>query len=261
VKRSDDPLGDALTKVKRAKRHVKIADVAIHNYVLGKPYEIVMDRDTEPPQKTAFLRILKAIPDEADEAVFTAIQNLRSALDYIAWAVASRTGTPASPEHIAFPFFRSKAAFEQSGIKREIEKAIGSVWYDFVAAHQPYPGGNDVLCALNVANRVEKHRLLMHVGGITANSLRSVSRVTANADATNLWVKIYHQAVHHGPLYDGMNLVSVHETSGDPEIAMTFQVALREVAGFETQPAVVALNSFAYAVESVLGEARNIFWP
>lgn len=229
-----DPLDDARTKVRRANKQIKSADVLIHNYLFAKPYEIVIEHDIAAAKKTARLRFRSEIPDEADEAVESALQNLRSALDYIANAIVLRLGPPpVKVEAISFPIWKSESAFLDPGAQGSIRKIGGSDWLAFLAVQKPYRGGNDALYALNAANNIEKHRHLARMGSVGGPGGRFEASLASTLS--------FNVAMFMGGLEDGMELASVTDSQSDPKISMTVFLALREAPTFERTPATVTL--------------------
>ncbi len=248
-----DDLDDARVKLRRANKHIKTASVLIHNYVFSKPYEIVIEHDAAAKKKTARFWSRSRIPDEADEAVESVVQNLRSALDYIAHAAVLKRGPPPVPfEKIAFPIFKNRAAFTDPGTQGYIRKIGGVEWLNFLAAQKPYGGGDDVLFALNAANNVEKHRHLARIGGTAGGGGRF--KAFGPHIRFNVGMLI-------GSLDDGMELVSVNDTASDPEVKLAVFIALRGAPGFERTPAEKALLTFYHRVEAVLTDARRAFFP
>ena len=249
-----DPLDDARTQIKRAKKKIKQLGTFVHNYAFRQPYRMIVEHDVAARKKVARLRIVEGIPDDADDSATAVLQHLRSALDYIAWAVANRSGVPAKPKSVAFPIYDDTGqTLGDAKEKRKIEQVGGLDWYAFLVAMKPYEGGNDLLHALNETNNVEKHRHLVQIGSVAGPT----GKFEASLDST----MSFNAAMFIGPLEDGMELVTVTDSQADPKVTITAQIALRGIQRFERQPVVMTLNQFTNAVEDILTEARRTFFP
>src|SRR5258708_22278191 len=111
--------------------------------------------------------VVKQIPSEIPLIAGEVIQNLRSALDHVAYRLA---GTKANQD-TAFPIAKSKVEYERKdGLRSRRTKGMSAAAIAAIDAVQPYGGGNDVLWHLNALNNIDKHRLILTVG----SAVRSV---------------------------------------------------------------------------------------
>ena len=87
------------------------------------------------------------------------LQNLRTALDYIAWQIC-----PASLRHpqTSFPVSDNATKYEAEKLRKI--KGMPQAAIDAIDATKPYKGGNDTLWRLHRLNIIDKHRLLLTVG-------------------------------------------------------------------------------------------------
>jgi hypothetical protein len=77
---------DLLVKVDRAAKH--IMDLALETQRFWRdprPYEIVTEDNLNTGERTYYLRVHKEIPSEIGALIGDIAQNLRSALDHLAW--------------------------------------------------------------------------------------------------------------------------------------------------------------------------------
>jgi len=163
----------------------------------------------------------------------TVLQNLRSALDHLAYQlVLVGTGKDASEADIYFPIASDAARFAKlvqsgqvHGARQEAVTAIEAV--------QPYRVGNDILTRLHRLNRIDKHRALLFVGtGYKAVNIMPVLRRTATAGAEapfeSLWIR---PADELFPMQAGAVLfVDEPYAEPDPTIQFRFDVELSEPA-------------------------------
>jgi hypothetical protein len=103
--------------------------------------------------------------------------NLRSALDYIAWALSSETYRAAHESSIAFPVLGEKPATakELRAFERKIEGVESSEARELIERCQPYNARNpvnDPLLIVHDLNRIDKHRVLTIVNTAWEGSAR-----------------------------------------------------------------------------------------
>src|SRR5579883_1185602 len=158
-----DPLAIPLLKIERANKHIRDADKAIKRFRRDKPDSLFVDFDAQSGNELVKLH-LKPIPDDIGDSASCAIHNIRSALDALAWAAAHRNGPPANPRSVDFTIVGGAEDLKSARIRRKIE-AIGADWAGFIEGVKPYPGGDDLLCALNAADIEDKHRSIIEVVG------------------------------------------------------------------------------------------------
>jgi hypothetical protein len=148
-------------KVERAKKHVIDLESAWSAFLKTNPYEIVPKDDPQAAERTYFLRQAKEIPSNISLIIGDVLQNLRSALDHVAYHLA--VVNSASAKTLAttyFPIFPGPVEYHAGkgrkidGLRQDAVKAIDSV--------EPYGGGKgDLLWVLHTLNNVDKHKLLL----------------------------------------------------------------------------------------------------
>ena len=119
----------------------------------------------EPGQKLYRLRDIKPMPPIINAEAGAIIHSIRSSLDLLACALAARNNFPDSTTTY-FPIWKSKEAFDApAGDKtnptlKKIER-LSQVHQVIIKSLKPYPGGNDMLCALHQLDLTRKHRRLL----------------------------------------------------------------------------------------------------
>jgi hypothetical protein len=152
-------------KVERAKEHIRDLELELKAFFDTKPYIVGTKRNPQTRQLIYYLVSVKGVPDRIAVIAGDILQNLRSALDHLAYALfmvgpGGAGGSPA--KHVYFPISddAAKYAVESPGkVKGMRQDAI-----DAVNAAKPYKGGNDALWVLHKLNNVDKHRFVIVVG-------------------------------------------------------------------------------------------------
>jgi hypothetical protein len=153
-----------ISKVARAKKHIDDFRAAAIAFGKTDPYGIVIERDPKTRQRTYTITKVTPIPPEISAIAGDAIQNLRSALDYLAYGLVRANNTKPSPQ-VCFPISESEplAEREQARFAGQVQGMRQDAIYA-IKAIKPYKGGNDTLWRLHRLNIIDKHRLLMAAG-------------------------------------------------------------------------------------------------
>jgi hypothetical protein len=149
-------------KVERAKKHILDLEAEWHSFLDGNPYGIEIKDDVNTGDRVYYLVRDSSIPQNIPLIIGDAIQNLRSALDHLAYhfALIGPKGAVAM-SRVYFPIVKSATEY-RSG------KASGKMDFfrkdavDYIDAIEPYGGGKgQVLWILHTLNNIDKHRLLV----------------------------------------------------------------------------------------------------
>jgi hypothetical protein len=161
---------DLLVKVDRAQKHIIDLELETRRFWRDpSPYEIVPEDNLDTGERTYYLRVHKEIPSEFCALIGDIAQNLRCALDHLAWHLV--TTSPVSPKakekNVYFPIFKTASEYregkmkEMEGMTQAAIDAIDDVkpycWLDTVGI------GTPPLYWLSVINIQDKHRLLIPV--------------------------------------------------------------------------------------------------
>jgi hypothetical protein len=152
-----------LVKVARADRHIEELQQAITAFFDTKPFVVGARRDPETRKPFHYVASAQSPPATLSAIAGDTIQNLRSALDHLAYQlVVVGTGKLGPFEHVYFPIhndaasYAAKKAAQVKGMRSEAVKAIDALG--------PYRGGDDTLWRLHKLNQVDKHRTIVTVG-------------------------------------------------------------------------------------------------
>jgi hypothetical protein len=166
---ADERLARVRVKVERAKQHILDLNLRLKAFLNSNPYKVGTYRNPETRQLTYFLTGVRNVPPQIGLVVGDVIQNLRSALDHLAFQLymlgpggqaggaGSRTYFPIADDSAKY---KIEAPRKIKGLQPDAIKAIDAV--------QPYKGGNtdksDTLWRLEKMNNIDKHRLLIAIG-------------------------------------------------------------------------------------------------
>ena len=127
------------------------------------PYKVAAKRDPETRRLIYYVASAEDVPTQIADSVGDAVQNLRSARDYLAYQlVAVGQGREGPFTYVYFPVFNSAAEYEAK--KMGQVKGMRKNAVEVIDAICPYRGGADALWQLHQLNRIDKHRLLITVG-------------------------------------------------------------------------------------------------
>ncbi len=155
------PFDDIGSKLQRAEKHIKDFGIAVERFKKTNPYEIVRQPDPEPGKRIYDVKRADAVPPIIRATAGDVLQNLRTALDYIACGVVKANGGEPTADTY-FPILKKAPTAEQletafnGKVKGASKDAINKI-----ASLKPYQGGDDVLWRLHMLNKIDKHRLLM----------------------------------------------------------------------------------------------------
>lgn len=203
-----DPLQSARLKVERARQHVKAVRDETRAFVDSNPYRTFVEPDPdtgEPVVRIGYARPNIRVPLRLGLLAGDAIHNLRSALDHLAWQLAT-IGT--GPGHrTQFPIFDDSDSYRRQ--QPELLKGIDPRYWARIEAVQPYhvrrlidDGGsltgyhdplitNLYLMPIGRLDNADKHRLLLATVGVAAWSepkFEGVKRATGTYPGA--WVRM-----------------------------------------------------------------------
>jgi hypothetical protein len=266
----DERLALILTKVERAKEHINELEAEVRSFLDSKPYVIGTKHNPETRQLIYYLISVRETPPNLAAITGDALQNLRSALDHLAYhLVLVGTAKPGPFFHVYFPIadsatkYKAAKARSTQGMRPDAVKAIDAI--------KPYPGGNDTIWRLHKLNNVDKHRLLITVGSAFRNMdlggylIRQMHRSLAaddplrqsSGDVTSLQA-FFRPADRLFPLEAGDELfIDQSDAEVDEKLQFAFDVAFGEPQVVEGEPLLETLKQMA----DVVGQLIPAFKP
>jgi hypothetical protein len=235
-------LSGCYAKIERAKKHIGEFNREKIAFLESNPYAVVTKFDPESNITESILGVMPGLPTHLSTTVGDAIQNLRSALDYLVAELARKNGN--DPKLVYFPIsetaekYVSESKGKTKGISLEVKEFIDSI--------EPYGGGdgND-LWILHTLNNADKHRLLMPIAVNLAHEVVFSLSPEGNTFTT---------MVDSPGLNQGDVLGSVSGNSeGQQRIQFTFDVAFGKPDSISGEPVLRTLEYLGYMVETIVG--------
>jgi hypothetical protein len=252
VHKLSDPLESSRRKLARAKEHFADLQRKISEFEDSDPYirveEIHPDKINHLVHK---VKLTHPLPTSFENITVDLVGNLRSSLDKAGYAVAVASGVK-NPRFSAFPFAGSVADLENSlaGRCKDIPKQIQLLFRGF----QPYPGGDDLLCALNEICNADKHKIIKPIG-------TGVIRTHVNVRGIGF------AGIPRHPVWDSakneMELITLGPGAKfECEFEFRVFVAFSEIKAVEGHPVLGVLDALIRKVEGILlaieAEAKHI---
>ncbi len=152
---------NVVSKIKWADKHIADFRAAAERFNKGNPYEFAVETDANTGQKAYVVTKVSPIQPEIRLVIGDAIQNLRSALDYLACCLVTAGGGRITT-NTCFPItdIVPTTPEQQSAFERKVH-GMRQDAIDAIRAVKPYKGGDDTLWRLHRLNIVDKHRMLM----------------------------------------------------------------------------------------------------
>jgi hypothetical protein len=232
-----------LVKIDRAHKHILDFDAEFLRFLQdGNPYETFFADDPQTRERTYYLRVLREMPPQFSASIGDIAQNLRSALDHLAWyLVQSSPVTPkARDRDIYFPIFetaREYRAGKMGKIQGMTDAAIQAIdrIEPYYRADGVGIGQGAALFGLHEINKLDKHRLLVPTWtNMTAHTIPRTKRVemaevlrAAFGDQGGN-VLMAANAATAGPLKDGSKLGTFPVSEVDDNMTFHFQIAFGE---------------------------------
>lgn len=151
-------------KIDQAKKHVATLEEAIRIFFTPKPYQVSTTRDSQTRRLVYYVSSLKQVPSSFATTMGDVIQNLRTALDHLAYQLflVGTQGT-GNGRHVQFPIgndainYADQRDRRTSGMRQDAITMLDSL--------EPYKGGKGHrFWVLQELNNADKHRFLIAVG-------------------------------------------------------------------------------------------------
>jgi hypothetical protein len=163
---ADERLVLLSVKIDRAKKQIVDLVSARQAFLDTHPYEVSSKRDAETRKPIYYVTKADAAPTILAAASGEIFHNLRSALDHLAYQLflVGTGGGSGKGNRVYFPIARDATEYKRDS--RQKVKGLRKDAIDAIDAIEPYGGGkgND-LWTLHALNNIDKHRLIVTVGG------------------------------------------------------------------------------------------------
>lgn len=150
-------------KVERAKQNLKEFDRIAESF-RDRNYAIAVGHGQSEFSVFAGLPDIRTYPVRSFELFAVAgdiVNNLRSALDHLAWQLVEANGSTPT-KHTAFPIAIDAETYEEAKARKVQGMSAEAV--PLIDALKPYQGGNDALWRLHEICNIDKHQTIVSVG-------------------------------------------------------------------------------------------------
>lgn len=201
------PLDGAAAKVKRAEEHLEAIDAEVQAFLNGdpQPYFTQPEFDSESGEHIVRLYVRRKPPTRLSAMIGDCLNNLRSALDHVAWQLVL-INNEIPDRRTEFPIFKDEAPYGSQSPQKI--RGIAPEHQAIIEGLQPYraddPTG-EPLWVLHDLAAIDKHQVLHLVGGTIQGTSSSLLTHGATIETVS--------AATDGPFEDG---AVVHRFTIDP---------------------------------------------
>lgn len=247
-------------KLERAKRHFVELETALASFFAMTPYKISTCRNDEG-RLVYYLSDVADVPVELSLITGDVIQNLRSALDHLAYDLwVNEASGRGRGDKIYFPIDKDEASYNRN--KAGKTQGISAQSLAVIDSLHPYPGANDALWRIHTLNNRDKHRLLVTVGSsfqsmdLGAYMMASMRRMPAlpegirgNLPDLPLFLR---PADNLFPLtVDAELFIAGEEDEANLNMQFRFNIVLNEPGVVEGEPVTDVLSAMIAEVERI----------
>lgn len=159
-------LHGAILKTQRAGKHIEDLDLVVRLFCDTNPCRIFVDKNNP---KTGYQSVIVAdvvkVPDIIGVLAGEAVNNLRSALDYVAWELVNATTGAVSLKakdlrRIQFPLLPTSNDATSEAILGYVP-CVSAEIVELIRGVQPYQAGYRPLAEMVALNRIDKHRTIV----------------------------------------------------------------------------------------------------
>lgn len=264
---ADERIAVIRIKIERAKKHINDLDVSCKSFFSSDPYIVETKSDPKTGQHAYHLIGVKDVLPTISTIVGDILQNLRSALDHMAFQLfkvgpGGRSG--GDGRHIYFPIFDDATKYK-SGVIGKV-KGMRQDAIDAIHAVKPYKGGNEVLWRLHALNNLDKHRLLITaVSSLSAHSILPSVRAKMvkgfRGSRPNDPIPDLHGTlmdVRHVPLKAGDILLAIPESEVEQYMQFHFIITFAETGIIEGEPIIETLHQMADLIDNIVAIFRPL---
>ena len=262
-----------MLKVERANKHLDDLKAAFAGFRDSKPYSIGVKTDPQTRQLVYYVKSIKEIPSSFALISGDVIQNLRTALDQLAYQLFL-VGTKASQgdgRHIYFPIGDSREKFNAALSSRT--SGIRSDAITQFRALEPYRNGKGhKFWILERLNNTDKHRLLLTVGSRyrSVNIGAVISHLAKQEAKKAAWEPELQGAIGDFDLYmmtaDGLFpskvgdelLRDLPNSEPNPKVGFAFELAIAETGVVNGEPLIETLEQLVKLVTETISKFQPL---
>jgi hypothetical protein len=232
----------ARLKVKRANQHIDQLNTILTDFIKTDDFHRLSVLKNEAGHYVLTYETIKQLPKDVPTILGDAIHNLRSSLDLATNEIVTNPG-----KYTRFPFQSSRKELIGSINGGSVKTAGTDIVNLIVNDIKPYKGGNGPLCALNDADIMDKHSLLIPV--ISVSALTNVNVVAGRAIFTGCTFAVSG---------DGkLNIVGFPENvelqgNVEPRFEVLFDKRI-----FDGQPLIPTLHQLSQLVSGIMNQMEE----
>lgn len=255
-------------KLERADRHIFDLKETWDAFVVGNPYLFESEDDPQTGERIYKLVSAALIPATIPLIAGDAIQNLRSALDHLAYHLVSLGPSAAGHgDKIYFPIGESAKEFKSR--LQQLRKRLRPDAIRPLEAVEAYENGSgEILWHLHCLNIIDKHRLLLTVSSqnvLHSMSPREVSDISRNfLGVSPIPPEIAHTALLQESATPILNpkvgdiLARIPRSEVQDRMHFPFEVAFGEPRLVRGKPITVFLRQAASRIGGVISELDRV---
>jgi hypothetical protein len=250
-------------KIERAKKHINELDVAYNLFFASRPHEISSKSDPKTGDRVFYTARVDDVPLDFSAIVGDILQNLRSALDHLAYQLFRiGPGGTGDPRHIYFPIFDDAAKYK-TGVIGKV-KGMRQDAIDAIDTIKPYKGGDETLWRLHALNNLDKHRLL--ITAVTSYKFHSLTpsqraRIIEgfkgsrpNDPVPNLRGIFTEPTARNMFVKAGDILLTIPESEIEDDLMFRMIIAFGEPGIVEGEPVIETLKAMAERVDNIISD-------
>ena len=243
-------------KTQRANEHLQELTQEVTSFFDSIPYKVGTKVDPSSRKLIYYVQNAEDPPEKVALLAGDVIQNLRSALDQLAYQLFMKnSGGIGSVRNIYFPIAKDFSSYEAR--KQSDTNGMSVTAKALIDEIKPYKGGNDTLWQIQELNIIDKHRALVTVGssfqsldiGANMSAVMKESFPDKDIPSFSLFLK---PADILFPLATGKELFfDAPDAKPNPEMQFRFNIVLNEPDIIEGEPIIEALQAMVSEVESL----------
>ncbi len=249
-------------KLNRAKRILNSLILDVQKFFYSNPYSVFESEDPRTGDWSLRLKINNNPPSEWSAEVGDIIHNLRSALDLLIYQLFIANGSNMIKD-TGFPIYDKKKDLNKNGLKRIY--GINPNAINIIKTIKPYRRGNLRLWQLHQVDIVDKHKIIIGIGGShesviidSGDMFKNLENLSPNISFPSIPIGI-RPADRQFPLKDGDILFSVkkgndHENFKNTKNKLGLSFGDGKIIKYE--PLVPTLQEFVGLVEDIINKLQ-----
>jgi hypothetical protein len=151
------------SKIEHAKELFELLRTELEKFNKANPYQVATKIDPQTQQLIYYVDKSEDVPEKIPLLAGDIVQNLRSALDHLAYGLfIHNSGITSNARHVCFPVAADLQKYEARKINDT--RGISNSAISLIDAIKPYKGENDTIWRIHELNNIDKHRTLVTVG-------------------------------------------------------------------------------------------------